>query len=104
MISNDTVARLDQEHDLSLTTFRGNGDPVSTAVWAAADQGWLSIYTLERTGKVKRLRHSARVTLAPCDRVGEATGEAVEATARLLPATDLTMVRRVSTGKYGWRV
>lgn len=103
MSETSIVERLDQESYLALTTFRRNGAPVTTPVWAAAANGKLYIYTPERTGKVKRLRHTSRVTLAPCDRQGKIHGDAVEATARLLDKADLAMVRRVMTAKYGWQ-
>ena len=55
---------------VSLTTFRRSGAPVSTAVWIApAVDGseHLVVITVDDTGKVKRLRHTPRVELRPCD-------------------------------------
>ncbi len=40
--------------------------------------------TQEKSWKVKRIRNTSRVTIAPCDRGGKPKGEAVEATARIL--------------------
>ena len=63
---------------VSLTTFRRTGVPVSTPVWAAADGDSLVVWTRPDSGKVKRLRHTARVTVAPCTFRGRVEGPAVD--------------------------
>jgi len=55
---------------LRLTTFRRDGRPVATPVWMVRDGEALLVTTTTTTGKVKRLRHTPRVLLAPCDRRG----------------------------------
>jgi PPOX class probable F420-dependent enzyme len=92
---------------MSLTTFRKNGEPVVTPVWFAEDAGSLYLFTFPEAGKVKRIRHTARVTVAPCTLNGKVTGPTIEAQARILtdePAkehADQTLAR-----KYGltWRI
>ncbi len=88
---------------VSLTTFRRTGVPVATPVWAAPDGDDLVVWTRADSGKVKRLRHTARVTVAPCDVRGRVTGPAVEATAAFVPReqwpTALAALRRA----YGLR-
>lgn len=92
---------------MSLTTFRKNGDPVATPVWFAEDTGILYLFTFPGAGKVKRIRHTGRVTVAPCTLNGKVTGPTIEAQARILtdePAkahADQTLAR-----KYGltWRI
>ena len=66
-----------------LTTFRRTGAPVGTPVWVVADGDDLLVTTPRGTGKVNRLRHTSRVTLAPCDFRGRvaADGVPIEATA-----------------------
>ncbi len=70
---------------VSLTTFRRTGDAVATPVWAAPDGADLVVWTRADSGKVKRLRHTSRVTVAPCDVRGNLQGRPVDAQARLLP-------------------
>jgi hypothetical protein len=41
------------------------------------------------------------VTVAPCDRRGNVTGDAVPGTARLLPDSELPRVHKAMTRKYG---
>ena len=52
---------------VSLTTFRRTGAPVSSPVWVARDGGDLVVVTVDPSGKLKRLAHTARVELRPCD-------------------------------------
>ena len=66
---------------VSLTTFRRTGVPVSTPVWAAPDGDTLVVWTRTDSGKVKRLRHTTRVTLAPCTFRGRVEGPAVDGVA-----------------------
>jgi PPOX class probable F420-dependent enzyme len=70
---------------VSLTTFRRTGVPVSTPVWAAPDDDTLVVWTRSDSGKVKRLRHTSRVTVAPCDFRGHTRGDAVEGVAEFVP-------------------
>ena len=87
---------------MELTTYRNTGKPVGTRVWFAEDRGRVYITTAKASGKIKRLRHTARVQVVPCSALGAAQGPAIEATARVLPETEharaLTALRR----KYGW--
>ena len=55
-------------------------------------------------GKVKRIRHTARVTLRPCTRSGEVAPDAPEVEAAATLVTDPAEVRRLSRPlltKYG---
>ena len=52
---------------VSLTTFRRTGEPVSSPVWIARDAGELVVITVDPAGKLKRLAHTSRVELRPCD-------------------------------------
>lgn len=91
---------------VSLVTFRRDGRAVPTPVWAVEDEGELLVWTRDDSGKVKRIRNGARVTVTPCDsRGGTAEGaETVEGTARLMTEQGgLRRVRRAMTRKYGWQ-
>jgi uncharacterized protein len=67
-----------------LTTYRKSGKPISTPVWFARDSEQLYFYTLATSGKVKRLRHTTHVQVAPCTANGRATGSAIVAEARFV--------------------
>ena len=68
---------LGDERFVSLTTFRRTGEPVSTPVWVVRDGDELLVTTPDDSGKVKRLRHTARVELRPCSRSGSVPDDAV---------------------------
>ncbi|MGY1653605.1 PPOX class F420-dependent oxidoreductase [Geodermatophilus sp. SYSU D01119] len=97
------MAGLPHSEYVSLTTFRRSGDPVATPVWAAPDGDTLVVWTRAESGKVKRLRHTARVTVAPCDVRGRLLGEPVEATAVLMPPHEWRQARAALARRYGWR-
>jgi uncharacterized protein len=97
-----TFRVLDGENYLSLTTFRRNGVGVATPVWFAKDGETLYIYTGTAAGKVKRLRHQPRVTVAPCTMRGVITGPTLIGTARLLDdPTEIARAKGAIRRRYG---
>lgn len=64
------VLDLAGEEFLLLTTTRRSGVDVPTAVWVGRDGDSLIVTTGADSGKVKRIRHTPRVTLQACDRAG----------------------------------
>ncbi len=86
-----------------ITTFRKNGDPVSSPVWIAALQDGTAGFTTEdNSGKVKRIRNNPRVTLQPCSMRGAPKDGAtfVEATAAVLLGADAQPIRAAIHSKY----
>lgn len=69
---------------IALTTFRKNGQAVTTPVMFAEAPGTIYVGTRGDAGKLKRLRRSGRVTFAPCTYSGKVTGEMIAGTARIL--------------------
>ncbi|MEV7561139.1 PPOX class F420-dependent oxidoreductase [Streptomyces sp. NPDC048331] len=90
---------------VSLTTFRKDGTPVATPVWAVADAGELYVWTRSDSWKVKRIRNNGRVTVTACDMRGrvEEGARAWEGEARLLDETGLRRVRKLMSRKYTWQ-
>jgi PPOX class probable F420-dependent enzyme len=86
---------------VSLTTFRRTGVPVSTPVWAAPDGDTLVVWTRADSGKVKRLRHTSRVTVAPCDVRGRTTGPAVDGLAEFVPDSGRAQAVAALRAGYG---
>lgn len=91
-----------------LTTFRRSGQPVSSPVWiapAADGSEHLVVITVDGTGKVKRLRHTARVELQPCDVRGRVADDAptFRGEGVVVRAPDeVAAVRAGIVAKYGW--
>jgi uncharacterized protein len=84
-----------------LTTFRRNGKPVSTPVWAALADGRLYVRSERAAGKLKRLRNDTRVLIAPCTVRGKPLGAPFEARARALAAAEEPLAERVLANRYG---
>lgn len=90
---------------VQLTTFRRNGTPVPSPVWIAPDGDDLLVVTVDDTGKTKRLAHTARVELRPCDVRGNVAAGAptYAATATVHRETEaVARVKRAIGAKYGW--
>jgi len=101
-MTDDPTAAVTAAKYVLLTTFKRDGSAVPTPVWAAPDGGAILIWTPRDTGKVKRIRRSGRVTVAPCTMRGKATGAAVDATATLLDSDGTRRVQEAIGHKYGW--
>jgi PPOX class probable F420-dependent enzyme len=98
---------LSDERYLLFTTFRRDGTPVATPVWVIElDDTALGFCTSSGSGKVKRLAHTARVTVQPCDGRGRATQGTVasETTARMASNSEYELIRKRIAAKYGVRV
>ena len=62
---------LGDEKYIALTTFKRDGTPIRTAVWAAPmDDGKIGFWTSSASGKAKRIAHTSKVTIQPCDSPG----------------------------------
>jgi uncharacterized protein len=90
---------------LNLETYRRTEAGVRTPVWFAAapnpDGGIrLYVYALADSGKVKRIRRSGAVKVAPCDMRGTITGDWVEARASLVRGDEYDRGMRLLNRKY----
>jgi uncharacterized protein len=84
-----------------LVTYRRNGTPVPTPVWAAESGGRLYVRSERGAGKVKRLRRDPRMLVAPCTVRGRPLGLPFEATARVLPGEEEPIAERALRSRYG---
>ncbi|SNT65487.1 hypothetical protein SAMN05421812_12340 [Asanoa hainanensis] len=86
----------------SVTTYRRDGRPVPTPVGVVADAGELFVLTERTSGKVKRIRYNATVTVTPCDMSGRVAADApmVRGQARLLDREGTARVRRLMSRRF----
>ena len=98
---NPELSRLTKGKYLLVTTFRRDGTPVPTPVWMGRDGDDVIVWTRSDAGKVKRIRNNAVVELSECDARGRPRGSAVQATARILGATESEYGRTLLKRKYG---
>ena len=90
---------------ISLATFRRDGREVRTPVWVAADGDRLYVFSEEGAGKVKRIRATKRVAVAPSDVRGTVEGEFTEGVGSVV--TDPDTIERgyqALLRKYGWQM
>ncbi|MBF4998105.1 PPOX class F420-dependent oxidoreductase [Nocardia sp. BSTN01] len=90
-----------------LTTYKKDGTPVATPVWAALDDAKLYVWSETAAWKVKRVRRNPDVTLQPCNVSGKPHGEIVRGTARVLDEQDSDRTRQLIKRKYsimGWLI
>lgn len=94
--------RLAAEKYVMVTTFRKNGTPVATPVWAARDGDELVLWSQREAGKIKRIRNNPEVVVQACDLRGKTThGAEVPGKARLLDDDVTERVRSTIARKYG---
>src|SRR5260370_39700012 len=97
-----TFPDVGREQFNALTTVRKTGEAVTTPVWFAISLGTIYVETHADAGKLKLLRHTARVTLAPCTYSGKVTGSVSEGNARILTESEeRTAASAALTKKYG---
>jgi uncharacterized protein len=84
-----------------LVSYRRDGTPVPTPVWAAVADGLLYVRSERSSGKIKRLRRDSRLLLAPCTVRGDPLGAPLEASARVLDRGQENVAERALDRRYG---
>ncbi len=97
----ETFAEVSKSEFVLLTTFTKDGKPKPTAIWVAPLGDRVVAITQEKSWKVKRIRNTARVTIAECDRGGKPKGEAVEAHAVVMDKSQTAAVYDAIGKRYG---
>ena len=96
---------LTDEKYLLLTTYRKSGVGVSSPVWAAdLGNGTVGFWTSSGSGKAKRLAHTDKVTVQPCDARGKPRPgtQPVETIARVVTGAELDLISQKIVAKYGF--
>lgn len=96
-----TFDEVSREKYVLLTTFTKDGRPKPTPIWIARDGDRAVVITEKNSWKVKRIRNTPRVTLAPCDMRGKVTGETIEARAAVLDDSETEKVYQAINKRYG---
>lgn len=90
---------------MSLATFRRDGREVRTPVWFAEADGRLYAFSEHDVGKVKRIRATGRVRVAPCDVRGGVKGDWIEAHGRIVrDADEIRAAYAALRARYGWQM
>jgi uncharacterized protein len=97
-----SFATLRQERYINLVTYRRSGESVKTPIWFVLDGETIVCHTGLASGKIKRLRHTTRVTVAACTINGTPKGPVIVGAGQII--TDSATVRHVHNllrRKYG---
>jgi hypothetical protein len=84
-----------------LVSYRRDGTPVPTPVWAALADGALYVRSERSSGKVKRLRRDPRLLVAPCTVRGRPLGPPLEASGRVLDGEEEHAAEQALARRYG---
>jgi uncharacterized protein len=84
-----------------LLTYRRDGTPVPTPVWAARVGEVLYVRSERSSGKVKRLRRDQHMLIAPCTVRGRPLGAPLEANARVLAWEEEAVAEHALARRYG---
>lgn len=82
-----------KSHQALLTTFRRNGEGVSTQVGTVAANGKVYFMTAADTWKVKRMANNPRILLTPCTGRGKASGPAIAGNAHRIYSDEMQRAR-----------
>lgn len=97
-----SFATLRNRKCINLTTFRRTGAAVATPLWFAVYQGVLYTQTFPAAGKLKRIKHTPRVTVAPSTINGKALGAEIEGEARIITnEQEILLAEAALARKYG---
>lgn len=90
---------------ISLATFRRDGREVRTPVWVAGHEGHLYVFSEAKAGKVKRIRATQRVAVAPCDVRGSLEGDFTPGVGRVVAEPETVEAGYAALRrKYGWQM
>ncbi len=101
--AKQSILELADEQYLLLTMFTKDGRPKPAPVWAARLDDALVVVTDSDTWKVRRLRNTARATVAPCDSRGRTRGDARPAVGTVVDGEGAARVLAAVRDKYGWQ-
>ena len=105
MPESRAIKKLSKETYISLATFRRNGKAVETPVWFSILGGKLYVVTDGTSAKVKRIRATKRVRVAPCNVWGGVSGDWIAGTGRVLKEKGrIERAHAALCDKYGWQM
>lgn len=97
---------LDRARYISLTTFKRDGSPVSSAVWITGADGTYEFTTGSNAWKTKRLSRNPAVEVQVCNMRGRVQPSAIRyaGTGTVASSPDaVAAAERALAAKYGWQ-
>ncbi len=93
-----------KENYVNLATQKKDGSFINTPVWFAQEKetNYYYVYTLKKSGKVKRIRNFKNIKVAPCNFSGKLKGNWINAKAELIDDRDkIKLAYSLLRLKYG---
>ena len=103
VVEGKKLAAFSGQAYLNLESYRQDGQGVRTPLWFVEEGGVLYTSTPAESWKVKRIRRTPRVRIAPSTLRGKPRGEWVDATARLEDGPAAARAQELLIQKYGWQ-
>jgi PPOX class probable F420-dependent enzyme len=97
-----TLEELARRRHALVVTFRRDGTPVATPVWAAIADRRVYARAERGSGKVKRLRRDSRVLIAPSTARGRSLGPPLPMRGRVLAPHEEAIAERALANRYGF--
>jgi len=102
MTTDTAPSPLASESYINLETFRKDGTPVKTPVWAAPLDGKLVVFCDKESYKVKRIRNNPKLRAAACSATGVVRGDWIDGTGRAIDdAAYIDRIEAALEAKYG---
>jgi PPOX class probable F420-dependent enzyme len=100
-VASGRVEDLDGRAYCLVVTYRRTGEAIPTPVWFGIGNGTVYFRSLATNGKVKRIRHTPGVRVAPCTSRGRPLGPPFIGEARILAASEEADAERYIRANYG---
>jgi PPOX class probable F420-dependent enzyme len=100
-VASGRLEDLDGRDHCLVVTYRRNGEAIPTPVWFGVRDGTVYFRSVATNGKVKRIRHTPLVRIAPCTSRGRPLGPPFLAEARILAASEEAEAERCIQASYG---
>lgn len=97
------LSMLENESYINLETYKRNKQLVKTPVWFILKDKNVFVVTKENTGKVKRIRNSGNVRIAPCNFRGKIKSDWIPGVAKILDPNEQLEIIDARNKKYGFK-
>ena len=99
-IPKQNLSTLLKKKYLNLTTYRKNGEGVSTPVIFAEKNDKIYVETQSTTYKVARIKNNPKIKIAPCNIIGKGVGQYLEGKVRILSNLEQDVAIEALKKKY----
>ncbi|MCK4383417.1 MAG: PPOX class F420-dependent oxidoreductase [Candidatus Lokiarchaeota archaeon] len=99
-IPKQNLSTLLKKKYINLTTYRKNGEGVSTPVIFAEKNDKIYVETQSTTYKVARIKNNPKVKIAPCNMIGKGVGQYLEGKVRILSNLEQDVAIEALKKKY----